>query len=465
MHVLWIAGAVTLWRVNKRLLVELACVAVPYVLAVAAFPAWFGASTPARYLAPLVFPLSVSVALLWTRQDGFGRSLSVALLTVSVLIAGAFGFGAQGTLAYNPGEGRAAVLDWLSPLVNLPGGLPSYFRAIPAEGPVRASVAEELLIPALIWGGIWIIVWLLSRAVHRWWAPGPSGRFAIATGCVVLVLSAGVASTWAFAQAPHIMATRAQLALIAREHPRATPSGVQLRPLRMLSAENVLQRLEVSTPPSETAAPGVMLALHEVPPGEYRLRFGFASEPRGEIHLSVGEPGLPLETWKLSAADNTYRFYLPVRASGLAVSGDAAAAASIDTVALIPIRHVPTPWAGETRARSAARYGTVVIYAIDNRVILDPDGFWVLGGRQPDVVMAADSARSALTLQVSNVGVQNRVRVSHRAWSDTRELAANERWLVTVPLGHSGPAVVNFRVEQGALMDGRLLGCHVRIVE
>ena len=146
-HLLWIGGALALSRHHQRLLIELACIAVPYVLAVAAFPNWFGGSTPGRYLAPLVFPLAVMVAALWSRQDDFGRSLSVALLTVSVLIACAFGVGAGGTLAYNAGEGRSAFLDWVAPMVNLPAGFPSYFRAIPVEAPVRGSVSREFILP------------------------------------------------------------------------------------------------------------------------------------------------------------------------------------------------------------------------------------------------------------------------------------------------------------------------------
>jgi hypothetical protein len=132
-HLLWIGGALALSRHHKRLLIELACVAAPYVLAVAAFPYWFGGSTPARYLAPLVFPLAVTVAPLWSRQDDFGRSMSVALLIVSVLIACAFGFGASGALAYNAGEGRSALLDWAAPAVNLSAGFPA------PSGPLRQS--------------------------------------------------------------------------------------------------------------------------------------------------------------------------------------------------------------------------------------------------------------------------------------------------------------------------------------
>jgi len=435
---------------------------------VAAFPNWFGGSTPGRYLAPLVFPLSVMVAALWSRQDGFGRSLSVALLTVSVLIACAFGFGASGTLAYNAAEGRSAFLDWVAPLVNLPAGFPSYFRAITPDGPVRGSISHEFILPAAIWAIAAIGMWSVSRWIHNRSAGDTVSRSTLAAGCVVAVFSIGVAGTWQIARVPHLIGTRAQLGLIAREDPGTTPLAVQLVPFRVMSSAAALRQLEITTSPLDTSPTAAMLNLSEVPPGDYRLRVRFVAEPLGEIRLFVGAVGGPLATWQASAADtdNAYRFRLPIRASTLTIAGDAAAASSIRSVALVPVRHVTTPWAAVTRARAAARYGRTVVYAIDNRVIIEPDGFWVLGGRQPDVVITTDHSQAELTLQVSNVAIPNRVRVSIGGWSATRELAPDERWRVTVPLPDSlQPAIMNFRVEQGAMTAGQLFGCRVSIVE
>jgi hypothetical protein len=276
----------------------------------------------------------------------------------------------------------------------------------------------------------------------------------------------GVASTWASAKAPHLIATRAQVALIAREDPHTTPLGVQLWPLRVMSPASALQRLDISTSPLDIPPPGVMLNLFEVPPGDYRLRLRFVSEPRGDISLSVGTAGGALATWHVSAPENTYTFRIPIQASALTIGTDPAAAESIRSIVMSPVHHIAVPWAASTRARAAARYGQTVIYAIDNRIVVEPDGFWVLGGRQPDVVMTTDDSRGALKLQLSNVAIENRVRVSTRTWSTTRNLAPDERWLVTVPLSDSSqPAVVNFRVERGAMVRDRFLGCRVTVVE
>jgi hypothetical protein len=326
-------------------------------------------------------------------------------------------------------------------------------------------VWREFFLPAAIWAIAAIGIWFLSRWIHRRW-PDAIGPSALAAGSVVAVLSIGVAGTWRITNVPHLIATRAQLRLVAREGPAATPRGVQLAPIRVVTSAAALRRLEITTSPLDTPAAGVMLNLSEVPPGDYRLRLGFAAEPRGEISLHVGGVGGPLATWQVSAADNEYRFRIPIQASVLSIAGDAAAAEAIRSVALVPLRHITTPWAAAMRARAATRYGGTVVYATDTRVILEPGGFWVLGGRQPDVVITTDHPQPELTLQVSNVAVRNRVRVAIAGWSATRELAPDERWLVTVPLPDSlQPAIVNVRVEQGAMAGGRLLGCRFSIVQ
>src|SRR5205814_4758015 len=142
------------------------------------------------------------------------------------------------------------------------------------------------------------------RWIHTRCAPDTVNRSTLAAGSVVAVLSIGVASTWQIANVPHLIATRAQLRLVAREDPAATPLGVQLMPLRVMSSANALRRLEITTSPLDAPPAGVMLNLSEVPPGDYRLRLRFVAEPRGEISLLVGRVGGPLATWAVSAADN-----------------------------------------------------------------------------------------------------------------------------------------------------------------
>jgi len=175
----------------------------------------------------------------------------------------------------------------------------------------------------------------------------------------------------------------------------------------------------------------------------------------------IGRGAGPIAQWQVSAPEID-AFRVPVEASTVAIVGDGDAAASLRRLSLVPLRHITTAWANRTRARDAARYGSNVVYAIDNRVVLDTGGFWVLGGRQPDVVIAALEPTAALRLELRNVATPNVIRVSAGAWSATRSLAPDERWPMTVPVDASEAAhVVNFRVDQGVRSNGQLLGCRV----
>jgi hypothetical protein len=117
------------------------------------------------------------------------------------------------------------------------------------------------------------------------------------------------------------------------------------------------------------------------------------------------------------------------------------------------------------RARDAARYGDAVVFALDDRVWLEPGGFSVMGQRRPDVVIALDGPSSRLTLEVVNAPVPNRIRISMARWHAERALGPGERWTIVLPTVALGRAfVVNFGVESGARDDsGRLLGCRVSL--
>ena len=119
---------------------------------VAAWPVWFGGSTPARFLTPFVFPLAVMVAPLWSRQDNFGWCVSIALLVVSVLIACIFGFGATGTLAYNSGSGRAGWLIGRRRSI-CQVGFRAIFEQYRRKGRLAAAFRKSYCCP-----GIWALI-------------------------------------------------------------------------------------------------------------------------------------------------------------------------------------------------------------------------------------------------------------------------------------------------------------------
>src|SRR3954466_110040 len=467
-HLLWIGGLWTLFRRDRVLAGALVATAVPYVLVTAGFPAWWGASTPARYLAPLVFPLTIAVAPLWHRQDAFGRSMSAALLVISVLIAAAFAFGEHGSLAYGFGEGRSRWLDWAAPLVDLPAAFPSYFRSLSATGASHGTMTHELVAPGAVWTFTLCVVWLCSRwlfrqrAIDAWSAP------ILVALCLFTTFTLAVTFDGSLARVPHLTPARAQLAFISRAGSAVTPVGLQFRPFRIVHPEDALQQLSVSTSHLDVPPSGAVLFLTEVPPGDYRVRCSFASAPRGdgELQVFVGRASAPIANWSLVAAEHESVIHIPVTASAVTIVAAGTAAAALGRVSLVPIRHITSPWANTTRARDAARYGSYAVYAIDNRVVLDAAGFAILGERQPDVVITAPTSVPEMRLEITNVATPNVVRVTARTWSAAKELAPDERWLVTVPLDVSAAEhVVNFRVEHGARSGAQLLGCRVRFIE
>jgi hypothetical protein len=163
---------------------------------------------------------------------------------------------------------------------------------------------------------------------------------------------------------------------------------------------------------------------------------------------------------------------LPVSVSQLIVTGDDTAVGSVDGMVLVPSRRLKTEPTPSLRGRDAARYGSTVVYALDDRVWLEPGGFWVMGERQPDVLFAPDASTDHLDVSVQNGPVSNRVRLRSGEWSAEHVLAGDEAWAVRIPIADSShPVIVNFDVEHGvqpahidpSSTDRRLLGCWIEL--
>jgi uncharacterized protein YfaT (DUF1175 family) len=159
------------------------------------------------------------------------------------------------------------------------------------------------------------------------------------------------------------------------------------------------------------------------------------------------------------------KFHLPVVASRLVVKGDADAGRFVEHVSLVPLSS-----RGESsdmfavRARDAARYGDLVVFTTDERVVLDAHGFWVLAGRQPEVVVYTEGTANALDLELRNVSVPNRVSLWAGRWSSSRTLGPDETWRVRVPVvGLGRPFRMGIKSQSGLPLSKGLLGCRVEI--
>jgi hypothetical protein len=433
-------------------------------------------------LVPLVFPFGIAIAGLWRSLRDRGRAVSFTLLAASVMIALAFALGGRGLLAYNAEIGHARWLDWASPLVDLPAAFPSFFRGKAIGEGTDRLIGATLVWPAFAWALALAIGWAACLLLDARLNATLAVRALIAPACLAVACALGAGATWAIAGGAHVTATRAQLALLDRQDPRRLSLGVQLLPLRRVPSGDVPSRLALTTQSFDAPEPAPLLYLEEVPPGDYRVRVTRKPNPAGELRLGIGRATLPAARWP-AAADQSIALSLPVRASILTITGDAAARQSVEEIALVPEpvprdgrgdakKVAPLSDAGTARARDAARYGDAVVMTLDDRVWLEPNGFWVMGARDPEVVIAIAPGRPSAALDLRNTPVMNRVRLSSGSWSSARTLGPNEQWHVDLPLeSPRHAAIVRLAVERGVVPaeidpqsgDHRSLGCWVQV--
>ena len=467
-HILWAAGLWSLFIRDRRLGIELLLIVVPYVMASSGFSNWYaGASPPARYLLPVVFPLGLGFAALWARQDGAGRSLSFGLLGLSGLIAALLAFGHDGGLAYNNGSGRARWLDWSAPLVDLPRAFPSFFRAVGRGVPRASAIQVHLVTPAMVWAISLLVGWILFRLLVVRVSETVSVRALVTSCCLLGVLALGVSVNWSLAGGTHVTSTRSQLRLLRNDDPQRRPYGVRLPGIHVVPAALAGTHLALSTSRFEDPPPGSLLYLSDVPPGDYQLRVkSTRPSARGELFVGVGRATAPVWQGSLvNGSTDMLKFHLPVVASRLVVKGDADASRFVEHVSLVPLSS-----RGESsdmfavRARDAARYGDLVVFTTDERVVLDAHGFWVLAGRQPEVVVYTEGTANALDLELRNVSVPNRVSLWAGRWSSSRTLGPDETWRVRVPVvGLGRPFRMGIKSQSGLPLSKGLLGCRVEI--
>jgi hypothetical protein len=469
-HLVGFAALWSLLKRNARLGLDLLLIVVPYALTLSAWSIWWaGACPPARFLVPVIFPLGVAAAGLWARQGARGHIVSLAMLMTSVGIAVVFAWAGDGALAYSDATGRARWLEWVSPLVDLSRAFPSFFRAGALDP--TSQTAADLAGPTSIWILASLVGWALFVAVDRRLELTAPARGVTVALCLALTIGLAVTGSWRLAGGSHLTPTRAQLDVLRTTAGRVRPVGVQFSPWQLGSAAELTTHFAITTSTLDEVARNTLLLLNEVPAGDYRLQVTHGVASHGELDLAIGRASQPIERWPVSDGWHDYAFHLAASASRLIVTGSDAALGSVQRVALVPVPpgagHSPT-----SRARDAARYGQVVVYALDDRVSLDRGGFWVLGERRPDVIVSANHPVSFVDLVVRNMPVANTIRVRSGRWYVERALASEEEWRVRVPLPEPVRDVtIGFDVASGVRpvdldatsRDRRSLGCWIEI--
>lgn len=468
-HLLSIAALMPLVKRHQRLGVDLLLIVVPYVLTLSAWSIWWaGACPPARFLVPVIFPLGVVAAELWARQSVPGRALCLTLLGGSIAIAAMFAWSGDGALAYNDGVGRARWLQWMSPLVDLSRGAPSFFRA-GTLSPTVHTIAD-LVWPTLLWCLAALGGWALFVALDKRLALTTS-RGAAAAACMTLAAAVAVTGSWRVVGGTHVTPTRVQLDVLRHSRNGLRPLGIQFSPWQIGRGREFMTRMAITTPAFERTPHNTLLLLGDVPAGDYRLEVARTPRSRGELALAIGPGTHAIERWPVSDEWTDYRFHLAASAATLVVTGDEDALHSVRRVALAADGEAGA-FSVSSRARDAARYGANVVYALDDRVSLEEHGFWVIGERRPDVVVSAARPVSFFDVTIDNRPVANTVRVRSGRWYVERSLEPDERWQVRVPLAEPARDIVlGFDVAHGtrpadlnpSSRDRRFLGSWIEI--
>lgn len=451
-----VVGLVWLLRTRPRLALELGVVVLPYLATAASFPMWWGGySSPARFAIVVAPAIALLVAPAWARGGAVARAAIAAALVVSALITAAVVGGDRGAFVYNGRDGHALVLDWLSATVDVTLAAPSVLR----DGPAAA------LVEAATWALATALIVALAARVRRLasvlaWLGAP------------LVLMGASTVVWAGRDRPIVSVPTSSLRYLAAWRDGRLPLTAQLTPTRRVAREDGIGRLLLSRSTRGASGPGAapLLQLPDVPAGDYDVFIDAAGEPDGTADVEVGRLGrqsLAVAHWAFAgyrAGFGGLTLRLPVDVPSITVVGDDTARHAVRGLSLRPRALAPP---GRPAAVHAARYGRVVVYALDDHAYLEPGAFWTRGERAAALVVQADDGAPAV-LRLKAGPLATRVRLAAGGWQRAVDLAAEATADVEVPAEALAPAVLTIATEGGfrpsafgASGDVRWLGVYV----
>lgn len=441
----------------RRLALELAVAAAPYLVAVTHLRMWWGGwSAPVRFSVALLLLGGIFAAVAWRRITTRGtRAFAVALLLVSAFTTVGLAIVRRGRLAYNVRDGVSLWLEWLNPLADLPRGFPSFFR-----GPASALIAHSI-----VWLAALAIAWLIVRHLARA-RLASRGALALATGAA-LALAAMIALTvvWRLQRVPGITPAHAQMAVLrvaSAEWAFGQGVGVRYRPFALGVPVGPSMRL---------AAPERWLAGRDrplfalpgwVPAGRYDLLGPRRSAPITVRILRSEDPILTLQP-------DESLIPLPVDVPALLLHGPQAELTG--QLLLQPTQTGPVI-EGSPRAGRARRYGATMVFFLDDNAFPEPEAFWTRGASSTEVVLQPDRDTGRAHLFVRNGALQNGMQIESGDWKEERRLAPGEERELAVPLdARRGATKVRLSSESGfrpsavdpKSTDDRYLGIWIQI--
>jgi hypothetical protein len=406
-----LGGIAALWRVRRRILLELAFVVVPYVMAAASYYMWWGGtSAPARFLVPVLLPAGLAVAVTWHRSQVRGRAAILVLLAGSIAITAILAIPDRGALAYNTRDGYALWLEWIAPIVRLPLAVPSLFRF---GGPLTIAWAQAA-------------AWALGAAVG--WAilrKAPTAASVI-PGVVALVIMVGSTLAWALVGADAID-EGSGLWRVARAAASPGAVGVRLPSFRVADAAAIVSQVPLIAPAPRFTSQGPLFTARGVPPGQYVVQL----PGTGTLGATIGGRAVPPFISGMSSAGgarSAMRLDLPFGAAALRIDSLTDPVAPAGTAALIPI-HLTR--AAVPLARAAVPFGRGTLWLLDDDAWAEAGGLWTRGTRA--VTIAVD-VNGAVPLRVRTGPVAATVDISAGTWRAALALEPGETREVDVPV-------------------------------
>jgi hypothetical protein len=372
-------GIYVLFLRNSRLAVELMLIVIPYSLAVASYQMWWaGNAAPARFLVAILPLAALPIALVGTRAG------TIALMVVSIAMTVPRVFTEGGRFIFNNRGNGDATIDWITRTVDFSLALPSVLR----DG--EWTAARD--------AAVWIVIFSVAGrvAAGRTRKMSAATRFAAMAMSGVLTVIAASSLVWRLHQQPVITPQRSILAALSAYRPswHAAPPGF-------------LDALAIAVPRTTR--------INRLPAGEYRL---MRDEPWQIVLARNDRP--------LAVAGDRLRIPVMLQSPTLVTAGQT----------LVPAA-VITPMLG-ANATHAAQYGSTRVYAFDERVYLEADGFWTRGHSTATVVVdAEDRAGSVLPLLITAPAATT-LRISSEGIDQRLAFDAGQQRTLTLPSSTSG---------------------------
>lgn len=425
-------GLTRVCRQRWRLGVELALVAVPYAVIVAAYDGWPGGfGGPARYLVAVLPVAAVAVAWLWRSGGVTERTVIGAALAWSVPPLVGRLVAASGRHALLESFGADPLVTWWMPLVAGQRALPDFKTP---DAVAAAIVWAVVSMAALV---LTVVVRPRRDTASRAWL-----RASVMTGVGLMVAST---FTWTALADAGTAPAAAQAAFVHDWRPALRSLAVQWRRPYLQTADQILPDLDL--PLRRVRGDDTSFEIADVPAGAFRLELAGAAIAPGALAVHVGSSDVPLVRETLAAGR---RVSLPLTlAAGvgrLRVNGDAA---TIDSLQEAHLRVDTLADPGAPLAEAAARYGDVDLFALDRRVYLEGGGLWTSGTAPVPLRLSRPESDRAIVMDLQAGPVPVAVDLDGHGWSSHVVLAAHDRRAVEVPavIWRSRPLMVRADTE------------------